>query len=79
MVVGPAGAGKTAMMDCLAAALTEMGQKTVIWRMNPKVGPAYLACGLLIDISYSISRTTRQGQGPVCVNVQRVCRMPCEN
>ena len=50
MLVGPAGAGKTSMMDCLAAALSEMGQKTVIWRMNPKVGPAYLACGLQTDI-----------------------------
>ena len=37
MLVGPPGTGKSTMMDCLAAALTEMGQKTVIWRMNPKV------------------------------------------
>ena len=39
MLVGPSGAGKTTIMECLAAALSEMGQKTVIWRMNPKVGP----------------------------------------
>ena len=37
MLVGPAGAGKTAVAECLAAALTEMGTKHVLWRMNPKV------------------------------------------
>ena len=37
MLVGPSGAGKTTIVECLAAALTELGQKTVIWRMNPKV------------------------------------------
>ncbi|KAK9841874.1 hypothetical protein WJX81_008571 [Elliptochloris bilobata] len=36
MLVGPSGAGKTAIMECLAAALTELGTKHVIWRMNPK-------------------------------------------
>jgi dynein heavy chain len=36
MLVGPSGGGKTAITECLAAALTEMGQKHVIWRMNPK-------------------------------------------
>ena len=36
MVVGPAGSGKSSAVDCLAAALTELGQKTVVWRMNPK-------------------------------------------
>ena len=36
MVVGPAGSGKSSAIDCLAAALTELGQKTVVWRMNPK-------------------------------------------
>lgn len=53
MLVGPSGAGKTAIIECLAAALTETGQKTVIWRMNPKVrqrfseamsGPSWLQC-----------------------------------
>ena len=39
MLVGPAGAGKSAVAECLAAALTELGTKHVIWRMNPKVGP----------------------------------------
>ena len=36
MLVGPSGAGKTAIMECLAAALTELGTKHAIWRMNPK-------------------------------------------
>eukprot|EP00887_Chlorella_sp_A99_P001633 scaffold8.g1633.t1 len=36
MVVGPTGSGKSAIIDCLAAALTELGTKHVIWRMNPK-------------------------------------------
>ena len=36
MVVGPAGAGKSTIIDCLAAALTELGTKHVVWRMNPK-------------------------------------------
>ena len=43
MLVGPAGAGKSAVAECLAAALTELGTKHVIWRMNPKVGPWSLA------------------------------------
>jgi polynucleotide 5'-kinase involved in rRNA processing len=37
MLVGPSGSGKTTIMECLAAALTELGTKTVLWRMNPKV------------------------------------------
>ena len=37
MLVGPAGAGKSAVAECLAAALTDLGTKHVIWRMNPKV------------------------------------------
>lgn len=36
MLVGPAGAGKTSIAECLAGALTELGTKHVIWRMNPK-------------------------------------------
>lgn len=36
MVVGPAGGGKSSILECLAAALTELGTKHVIWRMNPK-------------------------------------------
>jgi dynein heavy chain len=36
MVVGPPGSGKSSAVDCLAAALSELGQKTVVWRMNPK-------------------------------------------
>ncbi|KAK9865923.1 hypothetical protein WJX84_001850 [Apatococcus fuscideae] len=36
MLVGPAGSGKTAICECLAAALTELGTKHVCWRMNPK-------------------------------------------
>lgn len=36
MQVGPSGGGKSAIMECLAGALTEMGTKHVIWRMNPK-------------------------------------------
>ena len=31
-----AGSGKTSIIDCLAGALTELGNKHVIWRMNPK-------------------------------------------
>lgn len=29
-------AGKSAIVECLAAALTELGTKHAIWRMNPK-------------------------------------------
>ena len=29
-------AGKSSILECLAAALTELGTKHVIWRMNPK-------------------------------------------
>ncbi len=36
MVVGPSGAGKSTIIDCLAAALTELGTKHAVWRMNPK-------------------------------------------
>lgn len=36
MVIGPPGSGKSMAIDCLATALTEMGQKTVVFRMNPK-------------------------------------------
>lgn len=36
MVVGPAGSGKSSIIDCLAAALTELGTKHAVWRMNPK-------------------------------------------
>ena len=37
MLVGPTGGGKSAIEECLAGALTELGTKHVIWRMNPKV------------------------------------------
>ncbi|GFR42148.1 hypothetical protein Agub_g3000 [Astrephomene gubernaculifera] len=36
MLVGPSGSGKSAICECLAAALTELGTKHIIWRMNPK-------------------------------------------
>lgn len=36
MVVGPSGGGKSAITECLAGALTELGNKHVIWKMNPK-------------------------------------------
>jgi dynein heavy chain len=36
MVVGPAGAGKSQLVECLAAALSELGTRHVVWRMNPK-------------------------------------------
>lgn len=36
MLVGPAGSGKSMIAECLADALTELGTKHVIWRMNPK-------------------------------------------
>jgi len=36
MLVGPSGGGKTAIAECLAGALTDMGTKHVIWKMNPK-------------------------------------------
>tara|TARA_B110000971_G_scaffold138153_1_gene141273 strand:- start:167 stop:3592 length:3426 start_codon:yes stop_codon:yes gene_type:complete len=36
MLVGPTGAGKTAIAETLAGALTELGVKHVIWKMNPK-------------------------------------------
>ncbi len=44
MLVGPSGAGKTAILECLAAALTELGTKHVIWRMNPKARTPLLSC-----------------------------------
>jgi ABC-type nitrate/sulfonate/bicarbonate transport system ATPase subunit len=50
MLVGPSGGGKSAIEECLAGALTELGTKHVIWRMNPKVGTALffkLMCWLL--------------------------------
>jgi len=36
MLVGPSGGGKTAIMEVLAGALTELSTKHVICRMNPK-------------------------------------------
>ena len=36
MLVGPTGSGKTAIAETLAGALTELGTKHVIWKMNPK-------------------------------------------
>ena len=36
MLVGPTGAGKTAIAETLAGALTELGTKHTIWKMNPK-------------------------------------------
>lgn len=36
MLVGPSGTGKSCAIECLAAALTQLGNKTVVWRMNPK-------------------------------------------
>jgi len=36
MLVGPTGSGKTAIAEVLAGALTELGTKHVIWKMNPK-------------------------------------------
>ena len=36
MLVGPSGGGKSTIEECLAAALTALGNKHVIWRMNPK-------------------------------------------
>jgi dynein heavy chain len=49
MLVGPSGGGKSAIEECLAGALTELGTKHVIWRMNPKVGMACVA-GFLFSI-----------------------------
>jgi dynein heavy chain len=36
MLVGPTGAGKSTIMDILSGALTELGSKHTIWKMNPK-------------------------------------------
>ena len=36
MLVGPTRSGKTAIAETLAGALTEIGTKHVIWKMNPK-------------------------------------------
>ena len=36
MLVGPTGSGKTAICETLAGALTEVGNKHVVWKMNPK-------------------------------------------
>ena len=36
MLVGPSATGKSCAIECLAAALTQLGNKTVVWRMNPK-------------------------------------------
>ena len=45
MLVGPTGGGKSAIEECLAGALTELGTKHVIWRINPKVGSGALQEG----------------------------------
>lgn len=47
MVIGPAGAGKTAIVESLAGALTELGTKHVIWKMNPKAITAPQMFGML--------------------------------
>ena len=47
MVIGPAGAGKTCITESLAGALTEMGTKHVIWKMNPKAITAPQMFGML--------------------------------
>jgi len=36
MVVGPPRSGKTTAVETVASALTSLGSKTVVWRMNPK-------------------------------------------
>ena len=36
MVIGPPGAGKSAAIECLAAARTALGERTAVVRMNPK-------------------------------------------
>ncbi|KDD75755.1 hydrolytic ATP binding site of dynein motor region D1, partial [Helicosporidium sp. ATCC 50920] len=47
MVVGPSCTGKSTMIACLAAALTLMGTKTVVWKMNPKATTAAQMFGRL--------------------------------
>ena len=63
MLVGPAGAGKSAVAECLAAALTDLGTKHVIWRMNPKVA-------LLTEPVLQMFR----GQGPANIHPPMPCR-----
>lgn len=45
MLVGPTGGGKSAIEECLAGALTELGTKHIIWRMNPKVRGPWVCLG----------------------------------
>jgi dynein heavy chain, axonemal len=47
MVIGPTGSGKTAIVESLSAAMTEMGTKHVLWKMNPKAITAPQMFGML--------------------------------
>ncbi|CAG9462434.1 unnamed protein product [Pedinophyceae sp. YPF-701] len=47
MLVGPTGGGKTAICECLAGALTTLGRKHLIWKMNPKSITAPQMFGML--------------------------------
>jgi energy-coupling factor transporter ATP-binding protein EcfA2 len=49
MLVGPTGGGKSAIEECLAGALTELGTKHVIWRMNPKAVTAPQMFGRMVS------------------------------
>eukprot|EP00898_Chlorokybus_atmophyticus_P005691 jgi/Chlat1/6122/Chrsp409S05665 len=52
MLVGPAGSGKTAIIECLASALGDAGQgKHVVWRMNPKALTAPQMFGKLDSVT----------------------------
>ena len=63
MLVGPSGAGKTTIIESLAAALTDLGQKTVIWRMNPKVNLDYQIMVLTVRCS---DKCANGSQGLAC-------------
>lgn len=47
MVVGPPRTSKTTTIDVLAAALSHIGQNTLVWRMNPKAITAPQMFGML--------------------------------
>lgn len=51
MLVGPTGSGKTTIMRILTEALTKLGTRTAIVRMNPKAITAEEMYGVKSEIS----------------------------
>ena len=68
------GGGKSAIEECLAGALTELGTKHIIWRMNPTVCVCMCApvCGDRV-YTYCVCARVRV-RVCVCVRIRvRVC------